>query len=261
MDFKKYLTILIQEVKFIKGGFMDEKKYALITGGNRGIGFAAARDLGMKGMTVYLGARDGERGEKAVQSLLDGKTDIRLLHLDVTDRESIAGAFEQVNREAGRLDILINNAGITVSPEEQATVEGLRRVYETNVFGLYAVTRAFIPLLEAGRPSKILNISSGLGSLSRLSEPSAGGGSRYNLLAYGSSKTSVNAITAYLGDELKKNGITVLAIAPGFTATGLNNFHGTNSPEYAARIIMKYALDDDEAKTGGFFDEKGQLPW
>ena len=240
---------------------MNGKKFALVTGGNKGIGFATARELGANGLTVFLGSRDAERGEKAVQSLLSGKMDIRLVQLDVTDKDSIKKAYEHINREAGHLEILINNAGINLKPEEQKTVEGFRKVYETNVFGLYSVTRAFLPLLEAGRPSRILNISSGLGSLTHLTEPAASGGDRYSYLEYGSSKTTVNAITAYLGVELRKTGVTVLSIAPGYTKTDLNNFRGTNPPEHAASIIVKYALDTDESKTGGFFDEKGRLPW
>jgi NAD(P)-dependent dehydrogenase (short-subunit alcohol dehydrogenase family) len=240
---------------------MNEKKYALVTGGNKGIGFATVRELTSHNIIVYLGSRDAERGEKAVKELSAGKMDVRPVRLDVTDRATIDKAYEYIKKDAGRLNILINNAGITVGPEEQFTLEGLRRVYETNVFGLYAVTRAFLPLLEAGRPSRILNISSGLGSLTQLAGPSTGGGTRYGYFAYGSSKTTVNALTAYLGEELKKSGITVLSIAPGFTATDLNNFRGINPPEHAARTIVKYALDKDESKTGGFFDENGRVPW
>ena len=153
---------------------------------------------------------------------------MRFVGLDVTLQESIDAARAQVKREAGRLDILINNAGISVDSASQVTLQGLRRVYETNVFGPFAVTSAFLPLLVQGGPSIVANISSGLGSLTQVSTP--GSNTRPPYLSYGSSKRALNAITVYWAEELKKLGVTMFFVAPGFTRTDLNNNTGTQPP-------------------------------
>jgi NAD(P)-dependent dehydrogenase (short-subunit alcohol dehydrogenase family) len=236
---------------------MKEAKVALVTGANKGIGFAVARELGSRCITVFLGARDAGRGQEAARALVSEKMDARFIGLDVTMPESIEAARVRIEREAGRLDILINNAGINVETGDQTTLEGLRRTYETNVFGPFAVTSAFLPLLSKGRPSIVANISSGLGSLARVSQP----GSRPPYLSYGSSKTALNAITAYWADDLERLGITIFCIAPGFTRTDLNNNTGTQPPEKPARLIARLVLDEDQGRSGGFFDENGSVPW
>ena len=238
---------------------MNNRQIALITGANKGIGFATARELGARGLTVFLGARDPGRGQEAAQALSAEKMVVRFVALDVTSQESIEVACAQVKREAGRLDILINNAGISVDSAAQVTLQGLRRVYETNVFGPFAVTSAFLPLLVQGRPSIVANISSGLGSLARISNPSAN--SRPPYLSYGSSKTALNAITVYWAEELKKLGVSIFCIAPGFTRTDLSNNTGTQPPEKPARLIARLVMESDESRSGGFFDENGPVPW
>ncbi|MGO8692613.1 MAG: SDR family NAD(P)-dependent oxidoreductase [Rectinemataceae bacterium] len=238
---------------------MSDKKFALVTGANKGIGFATARELGAKGLVVFLGARDAARGQEAARSLAAEKMDVRFVKLDVTRPDAIEAARAQIEREAGRLDILVNNAGISVESGEQTTLEGLRRVYETNVFGAFAVAGAFLPLLSEGRPSVIANISSGLGSLANVAR--AGSASRPQYLAYGSSKTALNAITAYWAEDLKKLGITIFCIAPGFTRTDLNRNTGTQPPEKPARLIARLVLENDRNRSGGFFDENGSVPW
>jgi NAD(P)-dependent dehydrogenase (short-subunit alcohol dehydrogenase family) len=238
---------------------VNNRQIALITGANKGIGFATARELGARGLTVFLGSRDAGRGQEAARTLAAEKMDVRFVGLDVTLEESIDAACAQVKREAGRLDILINNAGISVDSAEQVTLQGLRRVYETNVFGPFAVTSAFLPLLVQGRPSIVANISSGLGSLSRVSNP--GSDTHRPYLSYGSSKTALNAISVYWAEELKKLGVTIFCVAPGFTRTDLNNNTGTQSPEKPARLIARLVMESDESRSGGFFDENGPVSW
>jgi NAD(P)-dependent dehydrogenase (short-subunit alcohol dehydrogenase family) len=220
---------------------------------------AAARELGAMGVIVFLGARDEKRGRTAASALVEEKMDVRFVGLDVTNAESIDSARELIERDAGRLDILINNAGISVESAEQTTIGGLRQVYETNVFGAFAVTSAFLPLLSKARPSIVANISSGLGSLANVSK--GGSSSRPPYLSYGSSKTALNAITAYWAVDLSKLGITIFCIAPGYTRTDLNHNMGTQPPEKPARLIARMVLEDDPSRSGGFFDENGVVPW
>ena len=238
---------------------MAEKRFALITGANKGIGFATARELGTQGVTVFLGSRDPGRGQEAARALAAEKMDVRFVALDVTHQESIEAACAHVKRETARLDILINNAGISVDSAAQVTLDGLRRVYETNVFGAFAVASVFLPLLVEGRPSIVANISSGLGSLARMSSSTSSSRPRY--LSYGSSKTALNAITVHWAEELKKLGVTIFCIAPGFTRTDLNNNTGTQPPDKPARLIARLVMESDESRSGGFFDENGAVPW
>ena len=238
---------------------MSKGKIALITGANKGIGFATARELGARGATVFLGSRDPKRGQEATRALSAENMDVHFVGLDVTRQESIDAAYAQVKREVGRLDVLINNAGINVDSAAQNTLDGLRKTYDTNVFGPFAVTSAFLPLLVEGRPSIVANISSGLGSFSRVSNPSSS--TRPPYLSYGSSKTALNAITVYWAGELKKLGITIFCIAPGFTRTDLNKNTGTQPPEKPARLIARLVMESDESRSGGFFDENGSVPW
>jgi NAD(P)-dependent dehydrogenase (short-subunit alcohol dehydrogenase family) len=168
---------------------MEARRFALITGANKGIGFATARELGARGVTVYLGSRDPGRGHEAVRVLAAQNMDVLFVALDVTRQESIDAACAQIMDEVGRLDILINSAGISVDSAAQVTGHGLRQVYETNVFGVFAVTSSFLPLLVQARPSIVANISSGLGSPARVSNPSPN--SRPPYLSFGSSKTAL----------------------------------------------------------------------
>ena len=237
-----------------------KRKYALVTGGNKGIGFAVERELAQCGVTVFLGARDPQLGETAARTLANDKLDGRFVRLDVTKQETIDAARARIEGEAKRLDVLINNAGIMTPPEGES-VAGRRRIYETNVFGAFAVALTFLPLLQAGQPSRIVNISSGLGSITKASELSAGGESRASFLSYGSSKAALNAITALWAGKLKSMGITIVTVAPGYTATDMNQHRGTQPVERPARFIADIALDGDEGKNGGFFDENGRYPW
>ena len=238
---------------------MSQGKFALITGANKGIGLAAARELGRRGVSIYLAARDLARGQEAARQLQAEKIDARPVHLDVTDARSIEQARQLIEQDAGRLDILVNNAGISGRRDRQLELATLRQVWETNVFGAYAVTEAFLPLLERARPSRILNISSGLGSLAQLSRPTGEGKPRSSLLAYCTSKSALNAITAFLAGELQRRGITVLAINPGYTATDMNNGMGIHPPERPARLIADLALDSDTSNSGRIIDDNGKV--
>jgi NAD(P)-dependent dehydrogenase (short-subunit alcohol dehydrogenase family) len=234
---------------------MDPKRYALVTGANKGIGFAAARGLAKEGMGVFLGARDPERGKASAAALAAEGLDVRYLPLDLTQPATFKAAREEIERSTGRLDVLVNNAaiGTLTSPD-------LRVVYETNVLGTWAVTREFIPLLSqsAGR---IINVSTSLASLTLLSNP----GSDYaayatHAAAYASSKTALNALTIILAMELEPAGIRVNAVCPGFCATDLNGMRGTRTPEEGARIIIDFAVNDRDV-TGGIFNDAGPVPW
>ncbi|MER6125814.1 SDR family NAD(P)-dependent oxidoreductase, partial [Streptomyces sp. NPDC001795] len=191
---------------------------ALVTGANKGIGKHIARQLAEEGFTVYVGSRDPGRGQRAVEEI---GGDARLLVLDVTDTESIAEAAARVDR----LDVLVNNAGISVSPAPaaEADVEEFRRTYETNVFAVIAVTNAFLPALRRSPHPRIVNISSGTGSLTWSTNPNpqfthGSGGAA----AYRSSKTALNALTVFYAQALAEGGFKVNALAPGLRATDLN---------------------------------------
>jgi NAD(P)-dependent dehydrogenase (short-subunit alcohol dehydrogenase family) len=239
-----------------------ERKVALITGANKGIGLEIARQLGRQGMTVLIGARDERRGREAVEGLRSESINAHCIRLDVTSQESIDEVARRIAEEFGRLDVLINNAGILIddAPPSGLDTAVLRRTYETNVFGPVAVTKALLPLLRTSAAGRIVNMSSRLGSLALTSDP----GWEFaplNLLAYNSSKTALNAITVQCAKELGDTPIKVNAADPGYTATDLNNHQGTRSVEQGARVAVRLATLPADGPTGGFFDEDGPLPW
>jgi NAD(P)-dependent dehydrogenase (short-subunit alcohol dehydrogenase family) len=201
---------------------MNANEVALVTGGNKGIGRAIVHRLAHQGFTVYLGARSPERGHSAVEELKkEGGPDIRFVHLDVTDSESVASAVDTIESETGRLDVLVNNAGIMVEWGVEAadvTAAQLREVYEVNVFGVVTVTSACVPLLRRSGNARIVNMSSGLGSLTMLSDP-AGPFSTRAFLAYSSSKAALNALTLLYANALRADGIKVNAVSPGMVPT------------------------------------------
>jgi len=233
---------------------------ALVTGANKGIGRHIAWQLAAAGVTVYVGSRDADRGRAVVSEIGDGA---RLLVLDVTDDASIATAASQV----GELDILVNNAGIGDDPRTapDADVESFRRMYETNVFGVVAVTNAFLPALRKSPRPRIVNISSGTGSLGRSTSPNQqfafGAGSA---AAYRSSKTALNALTVFYAQALADDGFKVNALAPGLRATDLNALAAASSgdPAEAAAGAVRLALLPDDGPSGGFFSWDGTpVPW
>ncbi|MEH2001288.1 MAG: SDR family oxidoreductase [Nostoc sp.] len=252
-------------------------KVALITGANKGIGYEIARQLGSRSATVLVGARDIKRGEEAANKLRLNEIDARSVQLDVTDQKTIDSAAKQIESEFGKLDILVNNAGIASDgdayggklrlPPSQVDIETLRHTYETNVFGVFAIIKTLLPLLKKSTAGRIVNLSSGLGSLTQNSDPNYEFANAKSL-AYNSSKTAVNAITVLLAAELKDTSIKVNAADPGFTATDLNQHQGYRTVEqgaiptggYAGAAVRLATLPDD-GSSGGFFDEDGVVPW
>lgn len=231
----------------------------LITGANKGLGFEAARRLVAAGHTVYIGARDAERGRRAAEQL-----GARFVQLDVTDDASVQAAAKTIEAEGG-LDVLVNNAGIEVRGEDNAiptaadtTADEMREVFETNVFGVVRVTHAFLPLLRRSSAPVVVNVSSGLASLSRLSDPDSPA-HFYQAVAYPASKTTVNMITVQYAKAFPEMRIN--AVEPGFTATDLNGRTGTQTVEQGAEIIVRMAQVEPDGPTGGYVDIDGTLPW
>ncbi|MGA8552834.1 MAG: SDR family oxidoreductase, partial [Candidatus Acidiferrales bacterium] len=242
---------------------MQDKRVALVTGANQGIGLQIAKDLVAQGLTVLVGSRNLERGEAAAKTI-DG--DARALQLDVTDKASIAAAAERIRKEFGRLDVLINNAAISktglrpgVTIEEYAnstrpsnvSLDEVRAVWETNVFGVLAVYQAMLPLLRETPAARIVNVSSGVGSLTMNSDPAF----RYRSLfgpVYPASKTALNAMTLAMAIELEPAGIKVNAVSPGYTKTNLNNYAGTETVEEGAREAVRLALLGPDGPTGTY---------
>jgi NAD(P)-dependent dehydrogenase (short-subunit alcohol dehydrogenase family) len=241
---------------------MADQKVALITGANKGIGKEIARQLGTLGMSVLLAVRDEARGRAAADELRSAGIDAHAVLVDVTDESSVAAAAQQVEREFGRLDVLVNNAGIALDtgPASAMTVDTIRRTYETNVFGVVSVTNGFLPLLRRSDSGRIVNMSSGLGSLTQNSDP-AWPHFDVKPLAYNSSKAALNMITVIFAAELRNTPIKVNAADPGYTATDLNQNRGTRTVAQGATIAVRLATLPADGPTGGYFDEDGTVPW
>ncbi|MFC0038245.1 SDR family oxidoreductase [Actinomadura rayongensis] len=232
-------------------------KIVLITGANKGIGFATAREIAQRGHTVLLGARDEEKG-RAAEKALAGEGDVRYIRLDVTEQATIDAAGARIEEEHGRLDVLVNNAAIT-RPHPKSPialpVAQLRAIYETNVFGVVAVTNAMLPLLRRADGAVIGNVSSGLGTMAFLTDPPANLRAYAQLIGYNSSKSALNALTLMYADALKDEGIRVNALSPGFCATDLNNHSGWSTADEGGERIARQVLDGDA--TGVFLSESG----
>ncbi|MBB6733425.1 SDR family oxidoreductase [Cohnella zeiphila] len=252
---------------------MKDKPVALVTGANQGIGLQIAKDLAARGFTVLVGSRDLERGEAAVKEV---GPDARALRLDVTDQASIAAAAERIRKEHGRLDVLVNNAAISntgmspgISMEEylkstrpsNASLDEMRAVWETNVFGVLAIYQAMLPLLREAPAARIVNVSSGVGSLTMNADPNFTLRSTFGPI-YPASKTALNALTLAMAIELESTGIKVNAASPGFTKTNLNNYQGLETVEEGAQEAVRLALLGPDGPTGTFSHAKlGTLPW
>jgi NAD(P)-dependent dehydrogenase (short-subunit alcohol dehydrogenase family) len=249
---------------------MHDKLVALVTGANKGIGLQIAKDLAARGFTVLVGSRNLAHGETAAKTVGAGA---RAIQLDVTNQGSIKAAAERIGSELGRLDVLVNNAGIAQagkagrSFEEvvksnkpgTASLEEVRALFETNVFGVMAVTQAMLPLLREAPAGRIVNVSSSSGSLTLNADPSF----PYRAVFgnYSVSKAALNAVTLAFALELESTRIKVNAACPGFTATDLNDFRGTRTVEQGAREPVRLALLDENGPTGTFSDEAGRVPW
>jgi NAD(P)-dependent dehydrogenase (short-subunit alcohol dehydrogenase family) len=252
---------------------MQNKPVALVTGANQGIGLQIAKDLVAHGFTVLVGSRNLERGKAAAKEV---GPDAYALQLDVTDQASINAAAERVRNEFGQLDVLVQNAAIsnttklpgqsvedyakTVRPSN-VSLDEMRAVWDTNVFGVLAVYQAMLPLLRKAPGARIVNVSSGVGSLTRNADPTNPRRSIFGPV-YPASKTALNALTLAMALELEPEGIKVNAVSPGFTKTNLNAYEGTETVEEGAREAVRVALLGPDSPTGTFTHAKlGQLPW
>jgi NAD(P)-dependent dehydrogenase (short-subunit alcohol dehydrogenase family) len=247
-------------------------RIALITGANQGVGKQVAKELAEHGVGVLIGSRDLRRGEEAAAAIGNGA---RAVRIDVTDPASIAGAAAFIRTEFGRLDLLVNNAGISNagggnrSPEERAarsaastaSLDEIRAVWEVNVFGVLAVYQAMLPLLRKGIDARIVNVSSGLGSLTANADPS----SPYHAIfgpVYPASKAAENAMTLAMMVELESTDIKVNLVSPAYTSTALNDFAGTESIEDGSREVVRVALLGPDGPTGTFTRwENASIPW
>ncbi|HEY7392064.1 MAG TPA: SDR family oxidoreductase [Bryobacteraceae bacterium] len=236
---------------------------ALVTGANKGIGYEIARGLAVKGMTVLLACRDMGRAETAAERLKQEKLDAVPLLMDVSRAETIAAAAKHVEGSYGKLDVLINNAGIArewQSKPSNTDLAVVREIYETNLFGPIATIQTMLPLLLRSPAGRIVNVSSSLGSLQLTSDP-ASPMSQLLALGYCSSKSALNATTVQFANELKGTPIKVNAVCPGYVATDLNNHSGPRTPEQGARIAIEMAMIGADGPTGGYFDDDGRVPW
>ncbi|MDB6174522.1 MAG: short-chain dehydrogenase [Chthoniobacteraceae bacterium] len=238
-------------------------KIALVTGANKGIGFEIARRLGQQGVTVILAARNKNRGLAAADQLKAENIDVHPLILDVTHIPSIARASEYLESEFGRLDILVNNAGIShdisLKPSE-TPIETIRDVFETNFFGTIAVTQGLLSLLHKSPAGRIVNLSSGLGSLSEGSNPAS---PFYNVkpLGYNASKTALNAFTVILAHELRNTPIKVNSADPDWCRTDLGGEAAPHTAADGAETALWLATLEADGPTGGFFNGRLPVAW
>lgn len=253
---------------------MQDGRIALVTGANQGVGLQVAKELVANGHTVLLGSRSLERGETAAKEIGPGAI---ALQLDVTDRASIAAAAERIRAEFGRLDLLVNNAAISNTRKQQlslslqdyanislasnASLDEMRAVWETNVFGVLAVYQAMLPLLRKSPNARIVNVSSGVGSLTINADPTFPYHKFFGPI-YPASKTALNAITLAMMIELESTGIKVNLVSPGFTKTNLNGYEGLESVEDGSREVVRVALLGPDGPTGTFTRwENDTIPW
>jgi len=251
---------------------MQHKRIALVTGATQGVGFQVSKELAANGLSVLVGARNLQRGEAAAKKI---GPDTIPLQLDVTDRVSIATAAERIRKEFGRIDLLVNNAAISntrkgsLSLQEYAKItvpsnvslDEVRAVWETNVFGVLAVYQAMLPLLRESSDARIVNVSSGVGSLATNADPAYSRRAFYGPV-YPASKAALNAITLAMMVELEPTGIKVNLVSPGFTKTNLNGFEGTESVEDGSREVVRVALFGPDGPTGTFTRWNNvTIPW
>lgn len=251
---------------------MLHKRVALVTGANQGVGFQVAKELVAGGVTVLLGSRDLARGQAAATKIGPGASAIQL---DVTDAASISAAAARIQTEFGRLDLLVNNAAISNTSKgdlslhdyvqatraSNAALDEIRAIWETNVFGVLAVYQAMLPLLRRSSDARIVNVSSGVGSLALNADPAFPYRAIYGP-GYAASKTALNGITLAMMIELEPTGIKVNLVSPGFTSTNLNGFEGTETLEDGSREVVRVALLGPNGPSGAFTGwENATIPW
>ncbi|THV40482.1 SDR family oxidoreductase [Glycomyces buryatensis] len=250
---------------------LANRKIALVTGANKGIGRAAAEQFAALGMTVLIGSRDPRRGEAAAAAVRSAGGDAEALVLDVTDQSTVRAAAKQIEDRFGHLDVLVNNAGISgsgqASPADaldrvpsEVDLDLVREVFETNVFGVIAVTNAMLPLLRRSKAPRIVNLTSHAASLTLYADPD-GPLAGLPSAAYSPSKTALNAVTVQYANELRTEGILVNAFAPGYVDTDINGHTGILTPAQAAAGVVRLAVLDADGPTGAFHSEDGPIPW
>jgi NAD(P)-dependent dehydrogenase (short-subunit alcohol dehydrogenase family) len=253
---------------------MHDKRVVLVTGANQGVGLEVAKQLAARNITVLVGSRNLARGEEAARSL---PGDARAVQLDVTDRVSIAAAAARIRSELGRLDVLVNNAAISNTRKQQLgltlqdyakltrahniSLDEMRAVWETNVFGALAVYQAMLPLLRESSDARIVNVSSGVGSLTAAADPSNSYRAFFSP-GYSASKSALNAITLAMMIELESTAIKVNLVTPAFTKTNLNGYEGPASIEEGSREVVRVALLGPDGPSGTFTRfENVTIPW
>ena len=254
----------------------NKRKIALVSGANTGVGYEVAKALANNGYTVYLGSRNLQKGENAAVRI-GGQA--KAIQLDITDSDSIHAAVKQIEIEFGYITLLVNNAAISNAGEPGRTMEEvlgaqmpsmaviseMRNVWETNVFGTLALTQAVLPLLRNATAARIVTVSSALGSLTINSNPENPYRTAFDAV-YGASKTALNGVFLSLAIELENSNIKVNLVSPGFTATALNNFQGTDTVEEGSTEVIRVALAED-IPTGSFTGPTNftgpdnKLPW
>jgi NAD(P)-dependent dehydrogenase (short-subunit alcohol dehydrogenase family) len=237
-------------------------RMALVTGANKGIGFEAARGIAKAGYVVLLGARNPTTGRQAADTLISDGLDVRFVELDVTRMETIAAAAARIEADFGKLDVLVNNAGIADphdGPPSRVSVDVVERVVRTNFLGAVAMAQAMLPLLRKSDAGRIVNVSSDLGSITRHGDPAWKYG-QVKVLGYCASKAALNMFTVQLAFELKDQGIAVNSVNPGFTATDLNAHRGQQTVEEGAVEIVRVALKE-HGPSGKFLETGGELVW
>ncbi|MER5901169.1 SDR family oxidoreductase [Streptomyces mirabilis] len=245
---------------------MSETKIALVTGANKGIGYEIANGLGALGYRVGVGARDEARRESAVEKLRAVGVDAFAVPLDVTGDQSVTDAAELIERQAGRLDVLVNNAGVSgetgpgwVQDPTTLDLDVVRMVVETNVIGVIRVTNAMLPLLRRSTAPRIVNVSSAVASLTRQADPDIEIGPI--MAAYSPSKSFLNAVTVQYARQFAGTNILINAACPGLVATDFTGFHGPRTPEQGAATAIRLATLPDGGPTGAFFEDDGIIPW
>jgi NAD(P)-dependent dehydrogenase (short-subunit alcohol dehydrogenase family) len=250
----------MSEAKVTLGGV------ALISGANKGLGLETGRQLGKLGYTVLLGSRDALKGEVAARRLRDDSVNARVVKLDVTKQRDIDAAATQIESEFGKLDVLVNNAGAMIEKDwtknttSETTIENLRKTFEANLFAVFAVSKAMLPLLKKSEAGRIVNVSSILGSVSLQATK---GSPTYDtkLFAYNASKAALNVLTISLAHELRGTKIKVNSAHPGWVKTDLGGSAAPMSVVAGAKTMVELATLGVDGPTGGFFHEGKEIPW
>jgi NAD(P)-dependent dehydrogenase (short-subunit alcohol dehydrogenase family) len=234
---------------------MSEQRIALVTGGNRGIGLEICRQLAKQGIRVVLGARDAAKGAAAAKEMVGAGLPVEERELDVADQESIKECMNWIRRDVGRLDILVNNAGIMVEdddadPEQELQI--VRDTMQTNVYGPLFLSRLAIPIMKSRRYGRIVNLSSGMGSLTEM-------GAGY--IAYRMSKAGINVVTRVLAAETQGMGILVNSADPGWVQTDMGGRGANRSLYKGAETPVWLATVPEGGPTGGFFRDRKAIPW